>query len=120
MTEKTSKPRSRLFIVLALAALLVLATGLGAWFYFSGSESTDDAQVDGHIHPVNAKIGGTVEQVNVKENQRVDAGTILVQIDTRDYQVSMSRAHADLADAQAQYEAARAGLPVKPGKLGRL
>jgi membrane fusion protein (multidrug efflux system) len=118
VTENARKGRSRVFLVIAIVIILLAGGALGAWFYFSGRESTDDAQVDGHIHPVNAKIGGTVVQINVKENQHVDAGAVLVQIDTRDYEVAAARAQADLADAQAQYEAARAGLPVVSAATG--
>src|SRR5579862_1374701 len=107
VTENPRKSRSRVFIALAVAVVVLLGVALGAWVYFSGRESTDDAQVDGHIHPINAKIGGTIQQIDVKENQRVDAGTVLVQIDKRDYETALSRAQADLADAQAQYEAVR-------------
>ena len=58
-------------------ALILIGGGYAAWNYFSKWESTDDAQVDGHIHPVNARVAGTVTLVNVKENQHVDAGTVL-------------------------------------------
>jgi membrane fusion protein (multidrug efflux system) len=112
MTDSAPKSRSRVFIILILAVIVLGVAAFGAWSYFSGKESTDDAQVDGHINPVNAKIGGIVRTVNVKENQRVEAGQVLVQIDTRDYEIALARAQADLADAQANYLAARTGIPV--------
>jgi len=74
--------------------------------------------VDGHINLVNAKIGGIIKTVNVKDNQEVAAGVVLIEIDTRDYQVALSRAQADLADAQANYEAARTGIPVASTEAG--
>jgi membrane fusion protein (multidrug efflux system) len=98
--------------------LIVIAGGYAAWQYFSKWESTDDAQVDGHIHPVNAKVGGTVLTVNVNENQHVDAGTILAQIDPRDYEIAVKRAEAELAQAQATVVAARAGVPVASSAAG--
>src|SRR4029450_5397819 len=86
---------------LALAAVVIV---LGVVMYLwrtAGQVSTDDAQVDGHITQVAARVGGTVVKVNIKENQYVQAGTVLVELDPRDYQVAVERARAELADAQA-------------------
>ena len=86
---------------LALAAVIVV---LGVVIYLwrtAGRVSTDDAQIDGHITQVAARVGGTVVKVNVKENQYVEAGTVLVELDPRDYQVAVDRARAELADAEA-------------------
>jgi len=99
-------------------ALVLMAGGYAAWNYFSKWESTDDAQVDGHIHPVNARVGGTVISVNVKENQTVEAGAVLAQIDARDYEVAVARAEAELAAARASVVAARAGVPVARSTAG--
>lgn len=98
--------------------LLVMVGGVPAWQYFSKWETTDDAQVDGHIHPVNAKVGGTVVAVNVKDNEYVDAGTVVVQLDGRDYEIALKRAEAALADAQAAVVAARAGVPLASSSAG--
>ena len=104
---------------LLIPIVLILIVGAyAAWHYFSKWESTDDAQVDGHIHPVNARVGGTVISVNVKENQYVDAGTVLSQLDARDYEIAVERAEADLAQAQANVLAARAGVPVASSAAG--
>src|SRR5262245_22130474 len=98
---------------LLIPIVLILIVGAYAgWHYFSQWESTDDAQVDGHIHPVNARVGCTVISVNVKENQRVEAGAVLAQLDSRDYEIAVDRAEAELAQAQAAAVAARAGVPV--------
>ncbi len=83
-----------------------------AWWYYAGRESTDDAQVDGHIVPIAARVGGTVAAVKVEDNQIVEAGAILVEIDPRDYEVARRRAEADYADAQAALAAAEAGIPI--------
>jgi len=98
--------------------LMLIVGGYAAWHYFSKWESTDDAQVDGHIHPVNARVGGTVISVNVKENQYVEAGTVLAQIDARDYEIAVDRARAELAQAQAAVVGARAGVPVASSTAG--
>lgn len=104
---------------LLIPVLLVLIIGgYGAWEYLSKWESTDDAQVDGHIHPVNARVGGTVLTVSVKENQRVEAGAVLAQVDARDYLIAIARAEADLAQAQAASVAAKAAMPVASSAAG--
>ena len=100
------------------AGLILLVVAYAGWQYLSHWESTDDAQVDGHIHPVNAKVGGTVLSVDVLENQKVGTGTILVQLDSRDYEVAVERAEAELAQAQADVVAARAGVPVASSTAG--
>ena len=64
-------------------------------------KSTDDAQVDAHITPIAARVGGTVLRVPVEANQEVEVGAVLVEIDTRDYEVALDRARAELADAEA-------------------
>ena len=82
-------------IRILIAVALVAALGVGAWFYLTrGQESTDDAQVDAHVTPVAARVGGTVLRVPVADNQAVDAGTVLVEIDPREYQIALDRAGA--------------------------
>ena len=87
------------------AVLILIVGGYAAWEYLSKWETTDDAQVDGHIHPINAKVGGTVTTVNVKENQRVEAGTVIAQIDPRDYEIAVARAEAELARRRPRAQA---------------
>lgn len=97
---------------LALAAVVLVGGVLIYLWVTAGRVSTDDAQIDGHITQVSARVGGTVTKVNVKENQSVDAGTVLVELDPRDYQVAVDRAHAELADAQANAAGAATGIPL--------
>ncbi|MGE0363085.1 MAG: efflux RND transporter periplasmic adaptor subunit [Vicinamibacterales bacterium] len=98
------------WVVLAAVAIGVVA-GTVVWAR-SGSESTDDAQIDGRITPIAARVGGTVIGVGVSEHQFVEAGTVLVEIDPRDYQVALARAEAELADARANAAAAGANVPI--------
>ena len=98
--------------VLLGIALLLIAGGLFFWHYYSVRESTDDAQIEGDIVPISARVGGTVGRVLVDDNQYVKAGTVLVEIDPTDYQVALDRAQAELADAQANSQAARTGVPL--------
>src|ERR1019366_6149747 len=97
---------------IALAILLLLVLGLFAWHYFASYESTDDAQVDGHVNSVSARVSGHVTKLNVEGNQYVEKGTVLVKIDPADYQVSVEQAQAEYADAQAQAAAAGINVPI--------
>ena len=104
--------------LLLVFALAVVAGVAGTWHYYSIRETTDDAQIDGHIIPISARVGGTVASVEVRDNQYVEAGTVLVKLDPRDYQVAVERARADLANAQASAQAARTGVPVTSATAG--
>ena len=75
--------------------------GFTRWSFAQSHESTDNAQVDGHIVPVVAKVGGFVTAVNVAENAQVAEGATLVRIDEREFQVRLAQAEADLAAARA-------------------
>jgi len=112
-----AKLLSAKWLLIPVAVILIVAAYAGLR-YLSHWESTDDAQIEGHIHPLNARIGGTVTSVNVRDNQAVEAGTVLVQLDPRDYQIAVARAEADLAEAQAGVIAARAGVPVATSTAG--
>ncbi len=96
-----------------LAALLVLAVG-GAflWHYFSGFESTDDAQVDVHLYPVSARISGYIQQVHVEDNQWVEEGSTLVEIDPKDYEVALAKAQATLDASDAAAKSSNIDVPV--------
>lgn len=98
--------------VIAVVAIVVIAGGLFYWLHSRGHEATDDAQVDGRITQIAARVGGTVIKVNVDNNLQVSGGAALVQIDPRDYEVAVERARAELADAQANATAARTGVPI--------
>ena len=94
------------FIVLVVAAF-------AAWRMIWPRESTDDAQVSGHVSPISARVGGTVTAVHVHDNQAVKAGDVLVELDPHDYQIALDRAQADLAAAEAAARAARTGVPIE-------
>jgi membrane fusion protein (multidrug efflux system) len=99
--------------VLAIIPIILIAAVYYVYqHYFEYRESTDDAQIDGHINPVSAKVSGQVISINIKDNQFVNAGTVMVQIDPRDYKVALEKAKADLAAAQSTAEAARTQVPV--------
>jgi membrane fusion protein (multidrug efflux system) len=101
--------RIRIAIGVVLIALVVTTVWLWAT---AGRETTDDAQVDAHVTPIAARVGGTITQVPVKENQAVDAGAVLAVIDPRDYEVALEKAKAELATAEADAAAARVNVPI--------
>jgi membrane fusion protein, multidrug efflux system len=105
-----ANPRAPIYLGLGLVVLLVL--GFLAYGYFSSYESTDDAEVDGHLMPLSARISGYVTKVNVDDNQTVQAGMVLAEIDPRDYQAALDKAEADLADAQATARAQNIAVPI--------
>jgi len=107
------RPKRHLARLIALAVLLLLLVGgYLLWKYLGSYESTDDAQVDGHIHAISARISGYVNQVPVEDEQIVKAGDPLVMIDSRDYAVALSRAEADVADAEATLTGSRTNVPI--------
>jgi membrane fusion protein (multidrug efflux system) len=110
-TENRSRGKAK-WILILIPIILAIA---GYWIYqayFAGRESTDDAQIDGHINPVASKVAGHVVSINVEDNQFVKAGTVIVQIDPRDYKVSLEKSMADLAAAQSAAEAAHTQVPM--------
>src|SRR4051794_1954367 len=108
--SRTQSSGFRIAIVIAIIVLLVI--GFFAYRYFTSYESTDDAQVDGHINSVSARVSGHVIKLNVQDNQYVSAGTVLVEVDPADYQLAYERAKADYADAQAAALAAGVNVPI--------
>jgi len=96
-----------------VGGVVVLALIAGVWMWLaSGKESTDDAQVEGHITQMATRVGGTVVKVLVTDNQYIEAGTVVAEIDPRDYQVAVDKARAELADAEATAAAAGTGVPI--------
>jgi len=108
--SRTQNPGFR--IGLGIAIVLLLIVGFFIYRYMTSYESTDDAQVDGHINSISARISGHVVKLNVEDNQYVQAGTVLVQIDPADYQVAYEKAKADFDDAQAAAVAAGVTVPI--------
>src|SRR5260370_11920785 len=86
---------------------VVLAAIVGLFAYYRNRETTDDAQVDGHITPMASKVYGRVAQVLVDDNQAVKAGQVLVKIDPRDYQTALDQAKASLPLAASEAPSTR-------------
>ena len=97
--------------LLAVGGAVALATIVGLFVYYHDRESTDDAQVDGHITPMASKVYGRVSQVLVDDNQPVRAGQVLAKIDPRDYQAAVDQAKAALLLAESEARSAGVDVP---------
>ena len=109
--EAPEKNPRRKFIVIAVIALLVIGAGLFYW-HSTFTESTDDAQVDGDLYQVSSRVTGQVIKVYVEDNQKVQQGQLLAEIDPKDYQVALEQAQANLASAQASAIQATVNVPI--------
>lgn len=108
--SRNSKRRRNMVILTAV--VVVLVAGVFLWRYLSSYESTDDAQADVHLYPVSARISGYVVKVNVDDNQWVQKGTVLVEIDPKDYEVAVAQAQANLTNAEATAQSLNITVPI--------
>ena len=104
--------RSRRLIVGLILGLAILVGAVTVWARGRNRESTDDAQVDGHLAPVSSKIADMVLTVLVDDNMQVKAGQLLAQLDPRDYQARVEQAKAAVGVAEGQANAAQASVPL--------
>jgi len=98
--------------IVAVSVIVLALAGALLGHYLSGFESTDDAQVDVHLYPVSARITGYVQKVDVGDNQWVEKGATLVEIDPKDYQVALARAQASLDASEAASEGLNIDVPI--------
>jgi len=105
-------PKLHRNIVILIVVLVVLVGGVFLWRYLSSYESTDDAQADVHLYPVSARVSGYVVKVNVDDNQWVEKGTVLVEIDPKDYEVAVAQAQANLSNAEATAQSLNITVPI--------
>ena len=113
---RSRSPRFRLFLILGI--IVVLTGGFFLWRYFTSYEDTDDAQIDGHLNPISARVSGHVLKLLIQDNQYVDPGTPLVEIDPKDYQVALDHAKADYENAVAMADAAKVNVPITSVSTG--
>jgi len=105
-------PKRRRTLVILIGVVVLLVGGVFLWRYFNSYESTDDAQADVHLYPVSARISGYVVRVNVEDNQWVEKGTVLVEIDPKDYEVAVAQAQANLSNAEATAQSLNVTVPI--------
>ena len=109
--EDTGKKRKIRFVILALLVVAALAS-IPVYSYYDVRESTDDAEVDGHLIPVSSRVSGTIAEVLVRDNEHVKAGQMLVKLDPADYDVALAQARAQLATAQANTAESGVNVPL--------
>ena len=100
---ETEKKKKNIVIPIILAVLIILGGifGVKEFIYYSKHVDTDDAQIDGDISPVVARVGGYVKDINFEENTRVKEGDVLVKLDDSDYKVKLEQAQAGQMGASA-------------------
>jgi membrane fusion protein (multidrug efflux system) len=96
----------------AVALVVLIVGGIFYWRYIESYESTDDAQVDGHLNPISSRVEGTVSGVYVENDQFVKAGQDLVDLDPRDLRIALEQAQGAYAQSQAQLQAANPNVPI--------
>ncbi len=115
--DKNAPRKKRPASAALLCSLVVIAVrgrrpAIFIWRYLNTYETTDDAQIDGHINAISGRITGNVIEVLAEDEQVVKAGDVLVRIDPRDYEVAVAKAEADLRDAEAALESSRIDIPI--------
>jgi membrane fusion protein (multidrug efflux system) len=115
-SEKASGAPSRKLSrwIILLVSVIAVAGALLFWLHSQNYESTDDAQVEGHLDLVSARISGTVTYINprVENNQLVEAGTLLMELDPRDYAAELEHAKANLDTRSAEARSAQVTVPI--------
>jgi len=114
--QASRNPRFRLALI--VGGIVVLVAGFFLWRYLGSYESTDDAQIDGHLNAISARVSGHVTKLLVNDNQYVEAGTLLVEIDPRDYEIAVASARAAYQDALATAESMRVNVPITTASTG--
>jgi membrane fusion protein (multidrug efflux system) len=109
--EVPAQKSGRKFIIIAVIILLVIGAGIFYW-RSTFTEDTDDAQVDGDLYQVSSRVTGQVVKVYVDDNQQVNIGAPIAEIDPKDYQVALEQAQATLASAQAAAIQANVNVPI--------
>ncbi|OLE55119.1 MAG: hypothetical protein AUG51_05685 [Acidobacteria bacterium 13_1_20CM_3_53_8] len=103
--------RRPLFLIVASVILILgLIFGIRYWLYARSHESTDDAFIDGHVVQISPKIAGYVAKVYVTDNQPVNEGDLIAEIDARDYETRLQQAQAALDAGLARLREARTGI----------
>jgi membrane fusion protein, multidrug efflux system len=108
----SARDKRRRNLIISGVVLVVLVAGFFLWRYLSSYESTDDAQVDVHLYPVSSRISGYVTIVNVDDNQYIEKGAVLVEIDPKDYEVALAQAQANLTNAEATAQSLNITVPI--------
>lgn len=109
----TSSSPLTIWLIAFICFLVLATTGFFAWSYTEKEAFTDDAQIDGHVHPLNARVGGTITWVNpgIDDTKFVQAGTVLARLDTNDYTPSIDRLKGDVQSERCNCKAPNLPFP---------
>jgi len=110
--DDNGQGRRKTLLFASILGIVVLAGVIAFWLYSRTYESTDDAQVDGHLNGITARIDGVIKAVHVEENQSIQAGQLVAEMDSRDYEVALEQAQAQLLKAQADLRAENPNIPI--------
>ena len=110
--DTTQRRRLLRRVGLSTLVIIIVVAGRLVYGYLAQWESTDDAQVDGYIYPITSRVSGYVQRVTVNDNQYVEAGTVLVQLDAKDYEVAVVNARATMAIQEAGSRAMGLSVPL--------
>ena len=114
--QASRNPRFRLALI--VGGIVLLVAGFFLWRYLGSYESTDDAEIDGHLNAISARVSGHVSKLLVNDNQLVEAGTPLVEIDPKDYEIAVASARAAYQDALATAESMQVNVPITTVNTG--
>src|SRR6266849_4764054 len=114
--QASRNPRFRLALI--VGGIVLLVAGFFLWRYLGSYGSTDDAQIDGHLNAISARVSGHVMKLLVNDNQFVEAGTPLVEIDPKDYEIAVASARAAYQDALATAESMQVNVPITTVNTG--
>jgi membrane fusion protein, multidrug efflux system len=107
-----NRGRGRAFTIFFLVLLIAAGVGIYFWLQSRQYESTDDAEVEAHLNSISSRVDGSITKVYVDNNQIVKAGDPLVDLDPRDFQVTIDQTRAQLAQAHSQVTAQQPNVPI--------
>jgi membrane fusion protein (multidrug efflux system) len=116
--DEIAQPNTRRRVIIAVVVAVLVLVAAGLWWHSTYTEDTDDAQINGHLIQVSARVAGQVAKVYVEENQVVKAGDVIAELDPSDYKVAVENAEAALASAQANAAAANVNVPITTVNTG--
>jgi membrane fusion protein, multidrug efflux system len=112
--RSNSRRKKLVRLAIFINIVLIAAGGLEWWLHSQGFETTDDAQIEGHLDSISTRISGTVTYINpdVENNHLVETGTLLLELDPRDYEADLEHARANLETRRAEVRSAQLNVPI--------
>jgi membrane fusion protein, multidrug efflux system len=110
--DDNGQGRRKSLLFASILGMVIVVGALAFWLYSRTYESTDDAQVDGHLNGITSRIDGVIKAVHVEENQSIQVGQLVAEMDSRDYEVALEQAQAQLLRAQANLRAENPNIPI--------